>query len=357
MGLCLLYLLFAPLMFIIILVQTVTSAFGEGLQRVLDRRGQGRYTMSSSIARRMALARTGYRIHRILRCWQLYAMLSIPVACLIIFSYVPIYGILMAFKDYKVKMGIIGSPWVGLKYFSMFVSSPLFFQVMRNTLLINLYAIAVGFPIPIMLAIMLNEIRVRAFKKAIQTITYAPYFLSTVIVVGMVVQLFSYSGIINTILHTLGLDRVDYMGKSYAFRHLYVWSGIWQSAGYGAIIYIAALAGVDPCLYEAALLDRATRIQKIIHIDIPAILPIIVIQLILTSGSILNIGFEKAYLLQNPINISISEVISTYVYKIGLVNGEFSYGTAVGLFNSIINLVMLVCVNWLARRVGETSLW
>jgi putative aldouronate transport system permease protein len=297
------------------------------------------------------------RIHQIIRGWQLYAMLFIPLVCLIIFSYVPMCGILLAFKDYKVKMGILGSPWVGLKYFKMFVSSPLFLQILRNTLMLNLYMIAVGFPIPIAFAIMLNEIKHKNFKKTIQTIIYAPYFLSTVIVIGMVYQLFSYSGIINTLLKTLGMERVDYLGKSFMFSHLYVWSGVWQCSGYGTVIYIAALAGVDPNLYEAALLDGASRLQKINHIDIPAILPIIVIQFILTSGSILSIGFEKVYLLQNAINISISEVISTYVYKIGLVNGEFSYGTAVGLFNSVVNLLLLVSVNWFARRVGETSLW
>jgi ABC-type polysaccharide transport system permease subunit len=284
-------------------------------------------------------------------------MLAVPLVCLIIFSYVPMYGVLIAFKDYKVKLGILGSPWVGLKYFEFFVSSPIFFNILRNTLLLNLYSILAGFPVPIMLAIMLNEVRTRAFKKTVQTITYAPIFLSTVIVIGMVIQIFSYSGLINNFLVILGMNRIDYLGRTIMFRHLFVWSGVWQGAGYAAVIYIAALAGVDPCLYEAALLDRATRLQKIIHIDIPTIMPIIVIQLILSSGSILSIGFEKVYLLQNPVNTSVSEVISTYVYKVGLQQGEFSYGTAVGLFNSIINLIMLFGANWIARMAGEASLW
>jgi putative aldouronate transport system permease protein len=263
----------------------------------------------------------------------------------------------MAFKEYKVSLGIWGSPWVGFKYFEMFFTSPNFSQLLKNTITLSLYSFLASFAFPILLALMLNEIRLMAFKKFVQTVTYIPYFLSTVVIIGMVMQVFSYSGIMNSLMHSFGLEKVDFLAKPMMFQHLYVWSGIWQTTGYGAIIYIAALAGVDTSLYEAALLDGASRLKKIIHIDIPSILPVIVILFILHAGGILSVGFEKAYLLQNPVNTSISEVISTYVYKVGLQNAQYSFGTAVGLFNSVVSLTMIIIVNWIARRVNETSLW
>jgi len=301
--------------------------------------------------------RVNTHLRRIVRSWQLYVLLLLPFISLIIFEYIPMYGILMAFKEYKVSKGIWGSPWVGLKYFEMFFTSPNFSQLLRNTITLSLYAFLAGFAFPILLALMLNEIRLMAFKKFVQTVTYVPYFLSTVVVIGLVMQVFSYSGILNSILYSFGVEKVDYLAKPMMFQHLYVWSGIWQHTGYAAIIYIAALAGVDTSLYEAALLDGASRLKKIIHIDIPSILPVIVILFILNAGGILSVGFEKAYLLQNPVNTSVSEVISTYVYKIGLKNAQYSFGTAVGLFNSVVSLVMIIGVNWIARKVNETSLW
>ncbi|MDF2650324.1 MAG: binding-protein-dependent transport system inner rane component [Paenibacillus sp.] len=301
--------------------------------------------------------RVHYHRRRITRSWQLYVLLALPLLSLIIFEYIPMYGILMAFKEYKVSLGIWGSPWVGFKYFEMFFTSPNFSQLLKNTITLSLYSFLASFAFPILLALMLNEIRLMAFKKFVQTVTYIPYFLSTVVIIGMVMQVFSYSGIMNSLMHSFGLEKVDFLAKPMMFQHLYVWSGIWQTTGYGAIIYIAALAGVDTSLYEAALLDGASRLKKIIHIDIPSILPVIVILFILHAGGILSVGFEKAYLLQNPVNTSISEVISTYVYKVGLQNAQYSFGTAVGLFNSVVSLTMIIIVNWIARRVNETSLW
>ena len=307
---------------------------------------RGKHTLSAA-----------YILRRMRESWQLYAMLLLPVVGLIIFAYWPMYGILLAFKQYKVKLGIIGSPWVGMKYFNQFFSSPMFKQLIWNTFTVSIYSMVAGFPFPILLALMLNEVANLKLKKTIQTITFAPYFLSTVIVCGMLFQIFGWSGIMNTVLQPLGVPRTDYLAIPTAFRHLYVWSGVWQGSGYSAVLYIAALAGVDPELYDAAKLDGASRIQKIVHIDLPSILPIIIITLILSSGGILSVGYEKAYLLQNNINIGLSEVISTYVYKMGLVQAQYSFGTAVGLFNSVISLTMITIVNLIARHVGETSLW
>ena len=291
------------------------------------------------------------------RQWQLYALLLLPIAYLIIFHYIPLSGIVLAFKKYYVKEGIWGSPWIGFRYFEQFFRSPLFFVLLRNTVVLSLYAFLAGFPFPIALALMLNEIRAQRFKKFVQTITFAPYFISVVVMMGMVIQLFAYHGLINGFLKYLDIEPLNYLAVPSMFRHLYVWSGIWQATGYSAIIYIAALAAVDPNLYEAALIDGATRFQKIRHIDIPSIMPVIIILLILNSGTILSVGFEKAFLLQNPVNNSVSEVISTYVYKVGLVDAQYAFGTAVNLFNSVITILMIVMVNVIARRVSETSLW
>ncbi len=291
------------------------------------------------------------------RQWQLYALLLLPIAYLIIFHYIPLSGIVLAFKKYYVKEGIWGSPWIGFRYFEQFFRSPLFFVLLRNTVVLSLYAFLAGFPFPIALALMLNEIRALRFKKFVQTITFAPYFISVVVMMGMVIQLFAYHGLINGFLKYLDIEPVNYLAVPSMFRHLYVWSGIWQATGYSAIIYIAALAAVDPNLYEAALIDGATRFQKIRHIDIPSIMPVIIILLILNSGTILSVGFEKAFLLQNPVNNSVSEVISTYVYKVGLVDAQYAFGTAVNLFNSVITILMIVMVNVIARRISETSLW
>lgn len=297
-------------------------------------------------------------LRRMQRQWQLYLFLLLPVACVVIFSYVPMYGIVLAFKNYRPNKGILGSPWVGMKYFNQFFNSPSFLLLLKNTLILSLYSLLASLPVPILLALCLNEVRIPWFKKTVQMVTYAPYFISTVVMVGMLIQLMSIrSGFFNHLIQIFGGTPVDFMAIPSLFRTIYVFSGVWQGMGYSAVIYIAALSNVDPQLYEAAIIDGANRLQKIIHIDIPAILPTILLMLIMSLGNVMSIGAEKVYLMQNNLNLSTSEIISTYVYKIGLINGQFSLSTAVGLFNSVINFVLIVIVNTIARRLGDTSLW
>jgi putative aldouronate transport system permease protein len=292
------------------------------------------------------------------RYWQLYLIMLPALLYFVIFRYIPMANAVLAFKDYSLVLGIWGSPWVGFKYFQMFFNNPVFWTLMRNTLGLSLYALIVGFPIPILLAIFLNEIKDGIFKRTVQMVTYAPYFISIVIMVSMLIQLFSPRlGIVNIVLAKFGLEQINFLGMPKLFPSIFVWSGVWQYSGYSAIIYLAALAGVDPQLYEAAKIDGASRIQKILNIDLPGIMPVVVILLILNVGSLLGVGFEKVYLLQNPLNLETSEVIATYVYKIGLLNSNFSFATAVGLFNSVVNMTLLVIVNFFAKRVSETSLW
>ncbi len=265
---------------------------------------------------------------------------------------------IIAFKDYNVVQGIWGSDWVGLKHFQLFFHNPQFWDLIRNTFVLSVYSLAVGFPIPIILALALNEIKNGFFKKTIQMVTYAPYFISTVIIVSMLTLMFSPRlGIVNKILGYFGLESINFLGRPDLFRDIYVWSDVWQLAGYSAIIYLAALSSVDPSHYEAAKVDGATRLQKIIYIDLPSIVPVATIILILSVGNIMAIGFEKVFLLQNPLNLQTSEVIATYVYKVGLLNANFSFATAVGLFNSVINLILLVSVNAFARKFSNSSLW
>lgn len=297
-------------------------------------------------------------LRRMQRQWQLYLFLLLPVACVMIFNYVPMYGIVLAFKNYRPNKGILGSPWVGMKYFNQFFNSPSFLLLLKNTLILSLYSLLASLPVPILLALCLNEVRIPWFKKTVQMVTYAPYFISTVVMVGMLIQLMSIrSGFFNHLIQIFGGTPVDFMAIPSLFRTIYVFSGVWQGMGYSAVIYIAALSNVDPQLYEAAIIDGANRLQKIIHIDIPAILPTIVLMLIMSLGNVMSIGAEKVYLMQNNLNLSTSEIISTYVYKIGMINGQFSLSTAVGLFNSVINFVLIVIVNTIARRLGDTSLW
>jgi len=276
----------------------------------------------------------------------------------IIFKYIPMVDAVLAFKDYRLVLGIWGSPWVGFKYFTMFFDNPVFWTLIKNTLGLSLYALIVGFPIPILLAIFLNEIKHGFFKRAVQLVTYAPYFISTVIMISMIMLIFSPRlGVVNVALKEFGLQPINFLGIPSFFPSLYVWSGVWQYSGYSAIVYLAALTGVDPELYEAAKVDGASRIQRILNIDLPGIMPVAMILLILNVGSLLGVGFEKVYLLQNPLNLETSEVIATYVYKIGLLNSNFSFGTAVGLFNSTVNMILLVLVNFIAKRVSDMSLW
>ncbi|GHV56542.1 sugar ABC transporter permease [Spirochaetia bacterium] len=290
--------------------------------------------------------------------WQFWVISALPLLWLLVFCYAPMGGLLMAFKDYSPRRGIWNSEWVGLKWFEQFLTTPSGVTVIINTLRLGVYSLIAGFPIPILLAVGLNEIRSLAFKKTVQMITYAPYFISTVVLVGMLMQLTDLRiGVFNRILVLAGGSPVNFFGDAGIFPHLYVWSGIWQTMGYSSIIYIAALSGVDKELQEAALVDGVSRLQRIWHVDLACIRPTIVILLIFSFGSIMSIGFEKAYLMQNPINMSTAEVISTFVYKVGLQNANYSFSTAAGLFNSVIAFVLMVIVNQLSKKLTDTSVW
>jgi len=265
---------------------------------------------------------------------------------------------ILAFKDYNVIKGIWGSPWVGMKNFNLFFDNPMFGTLVKNTIYISGYMLLAGFPIPILLALMLNEVRNGRFKRLVQLVSFAPYFISTVVMVSIIMLFLAPRlGFVNIALNYFGMESINFLGKPGMFRSIYVWSDIWQTAGYTAVIYLAALAGIDPTLYEAAKVDGASRFQKIIHVDIPGILPTIMIILILNVGNIMALGFEKIYLLQNPLNLVNSEIIATYVYSVAMLNANYGFGTAVGLFNSLINLILLVSVNSLAKRFSNTSIW
>lgn len=277
----------------------------------------------------------------------------------LIFAYVPMYGVQIAFKDFVANQGFTGSAWANpiFKHFITFFSSVNFWQILGNTLKLSFYYLAISFPMPILLALMINEVKNTRFKKAVQNITYMPYFVSTVVLVGMVNLFFGYSGLANNIGAIFGAEPQLFLMKDSLFNDLYVWSGVWQSTGYGAVIYIAALAGVSPDLHEAATIDGANRLQRIIHINLPAIMPTVIIMLIMAVGGIMNLSFEKVLLMQTDSNTAVSEVISTYVYKLGIQKAQYSLSAAVGLFNNIINLVLLTIVNRVSRKVSETSLW
>jgi len=288
----------------------------------------------------------------------LYAMLVLPIVYLAIFRYAPIVGLQIAFKDFQALKGVFGSPWIGLDNFRRFFRSFQFGKVISNTLSISVYSLIAGFPVPIILAISLNESRSQAVKKTIQMVTYAPHFISTVVMASLILKFLSvYDGPANMLLKALGARPVNFMGVPGLFSSIFVWSGVWQGMGYSSIIYLAVLSTVDVQLYEAAIVDGATKLQRIRHIDVPCIIPTAVTLLILATGQVMNVGFEKVFLLQNAMNLPTSEVISTYVYKIGLISVDYSYATAIGLFNSVVNLVLIVGVNAVARRMGETSLW
>ncbi len=290
--------------------------------------------------------------------WQLWILVLPALIWICVFAYAPMYGVQLAFKDYKVNLGITGSPWAGLKYFNQFTSLSNFRTLIRNTLLLSVYSLIFAFPAPVILALMLNALKLPKYKKFVQTVTYAPYFISTVVLVSMLnIFLAPSNGFVNTIVEAFGGKAITFMGEPKWFRFVYVASGIWQGTGWAAIIYLAALGGVDTSLYEAAIMDGANKLQMTFHIDLPCILPTVVIMFILNTGSLLNVGYEKAYLMQNSLNNQVSEIISTYVYKIGLLNAKYSFSTAVGLFNSLINFVLVVAVNYISRRLTENSLW
>lgn len=295
--------------------------------------------------------------------WQLYALLAIPFIYVLIFMYGPMCGLIIAFKDYKYKLGIFGSPWVGFDQFIEFFNSYNFWPIVRNTLTLSVYSLVAGFPITIFFALCINAFPSAKYAKVVQTVTYVPHFISTVIMVGLIQQL------LNNRIGIWGIAWSAITGQPMgsapailtggpAFKHMYVWTGIWQSTGYSAVIYIAALAGVDPSLHEAAIIDGANRAQRCWHVDIPTILPTAIIMLIMQIGHLMSVGYEKTYLLQNTQNQSYSEIISTYVYKVGLVGvSDYSYSTAIGLFNSIINFILLMTVNFISNKVTGSGLF
>lgn len=294
---------------------------------------------------------------RIWKYRQYYLLLLPALIYVIIFNYGPLYGVQIAFKDFKGSLGITGSRWVGFRHFKDFFRGYYFWDLIKNTLILSVYSLLVSFPIPIIVALILNETGDK-LKRFSQTVLYAPHFISTVVLVGIIGTMFSPSiGVVNTVLEALGMERYYFLGEPAAFRHLYVWSGVWQNMGWNAIIYIAALSGVDPNLHEAAAIDGATRIQRIRHINLPAIMPTIIIMLIMSVGSIASVGYEKVFLLQNDLNVDVSEVISTYVYKRGIVSANYSFSTAVGLFNNVVNVIMLMIANAISRKFSETSLF
>ncbi|MDR3121019.1 MAG: ABC transporter permease subunit [Clostridiales bacterium] len=295
---------------------------------------------------------------KLTRAWDLYILLIPALILLIVFSYGPLYGLLIAFKDYSVTRGIWGSKWVGLKHILRFVESYNFFNLLRNTLTLSLYSLLAGFPIPIILALLINKLNFRKYKSFVQTASYAPHFISTVVLVGMLrIFFFPGTGLVNHVMTFFGGPDFDFFGSADAFKHLYVLSDVWKTMGWGSIIYIAALSGIDPSLYESARCDGANKFHMLIHIDIPSIVPTIVTLLILNVGSLMNVGYEKAFLMQTPLNTEASEIISTYVYKVGLQDAQYSFSTAVNVFNSAVNCLLLVAVNRFAKKVGETSLW
>ena len=293
----------------------------------------------------------------IIRHWQLYLLVIPPIAYLIIFKYIPMIGTVIAFKDYNFVKGIFGSNWVGVKHFVKFFRSPQFKTLMLNTIGLSFYQIIAGITPPILLAIALNYVRCKIYGKTVQMVTYMPYFISTVLVVGILSQILSLGGPVNQIIKLLGKEPVHFMGSPNVFKTLYVFSGIWQNNGYNSVIYLAALSAVSPELYEAAIIDGASIWKRIYYIDIPSILPTAVILLILACGRILSIGYEKVLLMQNNMNLQASDIISTYVYRIGLISMQYSYSTAIGLFQSFVSLILLVIVNRLSKKLNETSLW
>ena len=315
-------------------------------------------TVATAEKDELRLRRRKSRLRYIRENYPLYLMILPAIVFVFVFAYVPMYGIQIAFRDFKVRDGYWGSEWVGLEHIIRFVTSSNFWQLIRNTIGISLYSLAVGFPVPIILSVMLNELRSNRLRRTAQMIFYAPHFLSSVAVCGIVV-LFTQreTGIINLLIMMLGGEGVEFLAKPEWFKTIYVISGIWQDMGWGTIIYMAALSGVDPGIVEAATIDGANRLQKIWYIDIQTIKPTIVILLIMNCGSMLSVGSDKILLLQNTLNMSASDVISTYVYRLGIEGGQFSYTTAVGLFNTVVNLIILLIVNKTADRASGSSLF
>ena len=290
--------------------------------------------------------------------WRIVYLMFIPVAAYyVIFHYVPMYGALIAFKNYTPATGFANAPWVGLAHIADFFKSYYFVRLIRNTLTISLTSLIFGFPAPILLALLLNEVRSSGYKRVVQTVTYFPHFLSIMVVCGMLLNFFARDGLVNDVIVSLGGERKDFLLNANAFVPLYVGSGIWQSIGWGSIVYLAALSGIDPTLYEAARIDGANRFSQAVHITLPGFLPTITVMFILRVGSIMNVGYEKIILLYNNITMEKADVISTFIYRKGLLNADYSYSTAVGLFNSVVNFGLVIAANSVSRSVQQTSLW
>jgi putative aldouronate transport system permease protein len=288
----------------------------------------------------------------------LYIIISPAVLYYLIWHYWPMYGVQIAFKDFMPGLGIVNSPWVGFEHFNRLFNAYYFWTILKNTLGISLYGLLVGIPAPILLALLFNEVRNKRFRTFAQTISYAPHFISVVVAVGILFFFISpTNGVINSVLKSLGGAPQDFLAEPANFWHLYVWSGVWQGIGWSSLIYSAAISGISPDLYEAAYMDGASKLRRIWHVTLPGMVPTIVILSILSTGGIMSVGFEKILLMQNAMNLETSEVISTYMYKSGLLNTQYSFSAAVGLFNNVINFIILLVVNAVARKVGETSLW
>ena len=298
------------------------------------------------------------RLRRVLRSWQLYVLLAPTLLYFLVFKYLPMYGVQIAFRDYTPAGGFTESPWAGLDHFARFFSSYQFGTVVSNTLLLAIVNLAFVFPIPIMLALLVNQLAQGRFRRFVQNVLYAPTFISTVVVVGILFILLSpRSGLINNAMVLFGGEPIFFMGSAEWFRPVYVASSVWQEAGFNMVVYLAALAGIDPALHDAAKVDGASRLRRIWHIDLPGIAPVISVLFILAVGNLLNLGFEKALLMQTDLNVAASQIIQTYTYQVGLQQAQFSYAAAIGLFNSLLNLALLLTFNWIARRARQSSLW
>ena len=308
--------------------------------------------------RAISSKRINVAIRKIITNRWLLLLLLPGLAYYIIIKYIPMYGLIIAFKDYNLKKGIVGSEWIGFKNFISFFSYPYFFRLLKNTFLLNFYGLIIGFPLPIIFALILNEVRILPLKKAVQTISYMPHFISIVAVVGMLTLILSpRDGIVNKIITDLGGEPIYFMAETEWFRTLYISSDIWQGLGWSAILYIAAITSINPDLYEAAYMDGASRIKQMIHITLPGILPTITILLLLRIGTLLSSSTQKVLLMQAPITYEVSDIIGTYVYRRGLIKADFSFGTAVDLFNSLINIILIVSANLFIKRLGSDGIW
>ncbi len=317
-------------------------------------------TTKGAVQRSTTATRASILWRRFKRSWQLYLLLALPLLWLAVFQYYPMYGAQIAFRNFLPGDKILEADWVGFANFDRFFQSVMFVRLLKNTLGLSLYSLAVGFPIPIIFALSLNQLKNGLFKQSVQMVSYAPYFISTVVLVGMLLQFLDLRhGPVNLIIAAFEGTPIHFMGKAELFQSIYVWSGVWQYTGFNTVIYLAALSTIDPALHEAAVVDGANRLHRIWNIDLPGILPTAITLLILNMGQVINVGFEKVFLMQNPLNTTISEVISTYVYKVGLIGGitNYSFASAIGIFNSVIGLILLVAANQLSKKFTDSSLW